>query len=89
MSETLKHRLLTTLDELRRKVETGEVTAMVAVVGCEDGYVLSRVTAVLPPHGILLLQDITNESRERFLNANNQPDDGGPRLGVAKEDSPA
>ncbi len=86
MSEA-QDRLLKTLDDLRRKVMSEEIESLVVVAGCEDGFVLTRVIGeLMPPHGILILQEIADEQRRIFLERNNKTDEGGPRLGAVDDD---
>lgn len=81
-------RLLKSLDDLRRKVSTGEIESLVIVAGCEDGFVLTRVIGeLMPPHGILILQEIAEEQRTIFLERNNKTDEGGPRLETVDDDA--
>lgn len=84
---TTKERMLEVLDEIARKVATGDVCGIVLVATCSDHDVLTRVMGQMPPpHGILILQDIAREARSMFLEKCDHYDDGRPRLRAADDD---
>jgi hypothetical protein len=81
--------MLEALDEIRRRVSTGEVEGLIVMATCANGAVLSRMVAEPPPpHGILILQDVAAEARNLFLEQFNKPDDGAPTLGVVDGGKP-
>lgn len=84
---TSKEKMLRDLEEIQRKVTTGEVIGIVLVVHTTDHSVLSRVSGDPPtPLGVLILQEIADDARRSFLDANNHPDDGRPRLRAAGDE---
>lgn len=82
-----KERMLEALDEVRKRVETGETVGLIIGSVRKDDHFMSRTVGEPPgPHGILVLESILLESKLFFLERNNLPDDGAPLLGAV--DSP-
>lgn len=90
---TAQQKMLRNLEEIQRKVQTGAIDALVIVAHTTDRYVLTRVCGEpLPPHGVLILQELADEAKQIFLEEHNHPDDGRPRLraaGVVEESGTA
>lgn len=83
-SLTSQEKMTRNLEEMLRKVSTGEIVGLVIVAQTNTGYVLSRRSGEPPPpHGILILQDIADDAKQIFLDENFRPDDGRPRLHAA------
>ncbi len=82
-----KQRMLHALDEVRKRVETGETVGLIIGSVRKDDHFMSRTVGKPPgPHGILVLEGILEDAKLFFLERNNLPDDGAPLLGAV--DSP-
>lgn len=84
---TARQKMLLDIEEIQRKVTTGEIIGIALVAHTTDRYVLSRCCGEpLPPHGVLILQELAEEARRIFLDDNYHLDDGRPRLRAAEDD---
>ena len=76
-----KQRMLHALDEVRKRVETGETVGLIIGSVRKDDHFMSRTVGDPPgPHGILVMEDILEEAKALFLSRHNFPDDGAPLL---------
>ncbi len=85
--EEAKQKMLETLDEFKRKVETGEIIGLFMLATCNDGHALTRAKGANPgPNGVMLLWKVAERGRDLFLNGHDKPDDGRPRLRSTEQD---
>ncbi len=76
-----KERMLATLRNYQRKVETGELVGLILMGVQKSDYILTAQVGEPPgPHGCLLLQEIAADAKAHFLGTNVEPDDGRPLM---------
>ncbi len=76
-----KERMLSTLRDYERKVETGELVGLIVMGVKKDDYITTAQVGDPPgPHGCLLLQQIAEDAKAHFLDTNVEDDDGKPLM---------
>lgn len=76
-----KERMLATIRDYQRKVETGELVGLILMGVKKDDYITKAQVGEPPgPHGCLLLQGIAADAKDHFLGTYVEPDDGKPLM---------